>query len=138
MRIVADTNVVVSALLWGGKPREIFDAARNQRVTLYTSAVLIAELEEVLARPKFAQRIASIGSAPDALVAGYRALAGFVIPLALPYPGSDDPDDDHVIAAALGARADLIVSGDRDLLDLASYDRILIATPYQAVGMLAR
>jgi len=50
MRIVVDTNVAVSALLWGGPPRAVLTAAREQRITLYTSALLIAELEDVLSR----------------------------------------------------------------------------------------
>jgi hypothetical protein len=48
MRIVVDTNVVVSALLWGGAPRAVLAAAREHRIALYTSAPLIAELEDVL------------------------------------------------------------------------------------------
>ena len=61
MRAVADTNTVVSALLWGGAPAEILIAARQRRLALFTSAVLIAELEEVLVRDKFAERISRIG-----------------------------------------------------------------------------
>jgi len=119
-----------------GRRGHCLDAALERRVTLYTSAMLIAELEDVLGRPKLAHRFAAIGSTPEALLDCYRALAGFDIPTALAFPGSFDPDDDHVLAAAVAARADLIASGDRDLLDLASYDRILIATPARAVDMI--
>lgn len=54
MRAVADTNVVVSGLLWHGPPRQVLDAARNGVVSLFTSAELLAELEEVLSRESFA------------------------------------------------------------------------------------
>jgi predicted nucleic acid-binding protein len=50
VRAVADTNTVVSAFLWGGLPAEILTAACEQRLSLFTSAPLIAELEEVLAQ----------------------------------------------------------------------------------------
>jgi len=50
MRIVADTNIVVSALLWRGNPRRLLDAARDGIIELFTSAVLLEELEEVLSR----------------------------------------------------------------------------------------
>jgi putative PIN family toxin of toxin-antitoxin system len=68
MRIVVDTNVVVSALLWGGPPRAVLTAAHEQRITLYTSAPLIAELEDVLSRDKLARRCRAVervgGAAP--------------------------------------------------------------------------
>ena len=78
MRAVADTNTVVSALLWGGAPAEVLTAAREQRLTLFTSAALIAELEDVLAREKFAARILQVGSTVADLITGYRALAQLV------------------------------------------------------------
>jgi predicted nucleic acid-binding protein len=48
-----------------------------------------------------------------------------------------DPDDDHVVAAALGAKADLLVSGDRHLLTLGIYEGIRIVTPVEALGIVA-
>ena len=54
MRIVADTNVIVSAFLWGGVPRQLLNAAEGRRIELLTSRALIAELEDVLSRGKFA------------------------------------------------------------------------------------
>ena len=56
-RVVADTNTVVSAFLWGGPPKSVLDAAREQRIQLFASPTLLAELEEVLGRDKFAERI---------------------------------------------------------------------------------
>jgi predicted nucleic acid-binding protein len=71
VRAVADTNTVVSAFLWGGRPAELLAAAREQRLSLFTSAPLIAELEDVLGRDKFAARITRVGST----VAASRAYA---------------------------------------------------------------
>lgn len=64
MKAVADTNTVVSGLLWHGAPHRVLDAARMGRVELFTTAVLLAELEDVLYREKFAQRLAQIDLAP--------------------------------------------------------------------------
>lgn len=69
-RTVADTNIVVSALLWGGPPRGVLDAARRETIALFTSAALIAELEEVLTREKFAKRIAEVGSSVAEMIGG--------------------------------------------------------------------
>jgi predicted nucleic acid-binding protein len=75
VRVVADTKAVVSAFLWGGRPAAVLAAAREQRLALVTSAALVAELEDVLGRERFARRIAQAGTTAWILVAGYRALA---------------------------------------------------------------
>ena len=59
MRLVLDTNVVTSALLWGGVPRLLLQAAREQSVALFTSTPLLAELTDILNRRKFDRKIAA-------------------------------------------------------------------------------
>ena len=71
MHVVADTNTVISGLLWHGTPRQVLDAARTGTIALSTSAPLLAELAEVLQRPKFAQRLARANVTPHILVFGY-------------------------------------------------------------------
>ena len=80
MRVVADTNIIVSGLLWRGNPRRILEAARAGNVNLFTTAVWLAELEDVLGREKFAERLASAGVVPHELVLGYAALASIIEP----------------------------------------------------------
>ncbi len=141
MRLVADTNVVVSGLMWGGPPRAILGAAREQRISLFASAALIAELEDVLARPKLARRLASIGHTPADLLDRYLSLVRYVTATPLTEPMSRDPDDDQVIACAIAAHADLIVSGDRDLLDLGHAHGIPIldaSTVVERIGRLEK
>ena len=138
MRIVADTNVVVSALLWDGPPRAILIAAREHRIALYTSAALIAELEDVLGRAKLARRFAAIGHTPGDLIDRYLSLVRYVTATPLTEPVSRDPDDDQVIACAIAASADLIVSGDRDLLDLGHAHGIPILDVGAAVERISR
>jgi putative PIN family toxin of toxin-antitoxin system len=133
VRVVADTNTVVSAFLWGGPPKRVLDAAREQRIHLLTSAALLAELEEVLTRAKFAARIARIETTPAALLRQYRALVGIVRPTVIT-PISRDPDDDQVLAAALAAGAELIVSRDKDLLTLSPFEGIPILTAHEALA----
>ncbi len=138
MRVVADTNTVVSAFLWGGPPAQLLESARAERITLFSSAALIAELEDVLGRQKFAARIARVGSSAPELLAGYLALTTLVRAATLAAPVSRDPDDDHVLACALAAKAELIVSGDkRHLLILGEYQGIPIRTAAEALGQLA-
>ena len=129
--------VVVSAFLWGGNARTILDAARSQTVTLFTSAALIAELEDVLSRATFAQRIAEVGSSVDEMLGDYLALAQLVRPTAHPPAVVRDPDDDQVIACALAAEAEVIVSSDDDLLTLGHYRDIDILSVTQMLRRLS-
>jgi len=135
MRAVADTNTVISGLLWQGPPRQVLDAAREGRIELYTSAALLAELEEVLVREKFARRLELARISVRELVTGYAALANLVEPIAIPPVIAEDPDDDAVLACAVAAQAETIASGDSHLLKLKDYQNIPILT---AAEFLAR
>ena len=135
MRVVADTNTIVSAFLWGGPLAAVLSAAREGRITLFTSPVLLAELEDVLSREKFAARIARVGSSVAQMLAGFRALAAIVRPAPLEAIARD-PDDDHVLACALSAKAILIVTRDRDLLDLGTFREIRILASHEALQLI--
>ncbi len=132
MRIVPDTNIVVSGLLWRGQPRRILDAARDGIIELFTSPVLLEELEDVLSREKFAKRLEAAQVTVRELVEGYSALANVIDAAPIEPVILADPDDDAVLACALAADAEIIVSGDSDLLDLKAHQdiRILTATEF--------
>ena len=136
MRVVADTNTVVSGLLWHGNPRRVLEAARAGALQLYTSAALLAEIEEVLQRPKFAQRLYLAGVASHTLVIGYAALAWLIEPAVIESVIIADPDDDVVLACAIACRAEAIVSGDSHLLDLKQYEGIPIFTAAQLLAKI--
>ncbi len=136
MRLVADTNTVVSGLLWQGPPRQLLDAAFAGRFRLYTSAALLAELAEVLGRAKFARKVAASTFSAEQLVWRYARLARHVTPAAIEPVVRADPDDDHVLACALAARAELIVSGDRHLLALGEYQGIRIVGASAALAII--
>ena len=135
-RAIADTNIIVSAFLWGGISRAILDAARQGTLTLFTSAALISELDDVLSRAKFAKRIADVGSSVTEMLGDYLALTRVVRPTEHPAVARD-PDDDHVIACALAAEAKVIVSSDADLLTLGRYRDIDILSPAQMLRRLS-
>jgi putative PIN family toxin of toxin-antitoxin system len=135
VRIVLDTNVVISALLWRGTPYRLLEAIRQHASLLYSSPVLLEELTDVLTRPKVTKQLAVIGKTPHQVIADYIEAIELVEPIETPRIVRD-PDDDHVIAAALAAAADLIVTGDTDLLDLKTHERIPIVTPAEALRII--
>lgn len=134
MRVVLDTNVVVSALVWGGTPFKLLQAATDGDIDLYTSPVLMTELRKVVARKHLASRLVRQHTSIEAAIGLYGELAIRVSPLVTPRIVADDPDDDHVLAAAVAANAQLVVSGDKKhLLSIKSYQNILILAPADAL-----
>jgi putative PIN family toxin of toxin-antitoxin system len=138
VRAVLDTNIVVSGLLWRAAPRQVLDAARDQRITLHTSSVRLDELAEVLSRPRFASVIAADQASPAFLMQRYAMLAQLVIPAQTARVVAKDIDDDAVIACALAARAEWIVSGDAHLLTLKHYRGMRIIDAAESVRSLVQ
>lgn len=128
MNVVLDTNAVISGLLWKGAPRQVLDRARTGLFTLFTSTELLIELATVLEREKFAERLKLAETSVEELVYGYAALAITIRPERIDPIVKADPDDDKVLACAKTANAEVIVSGDRHLLDLKEYAGIKILT----------
>jgi putative PIN family toxin of toxin-antitoxin system len=135
MRLVLDTNVVVSALLWGRVPRLLLWAGREKRVELFTSTPLLAELTDILSRRKFEKKIAASTLSFDQLVDRYAEVASLVRPSVVPRI-APDPDDDAVIGTAVAAKADSIVTGDRSLLSVAEYQGVRIIGVSEAVQII--
>lgn len=131
-----DTNVLVSAFLWRGAPNKVIERASEGEVQLFTSRALLDELSEVLKRRKFARAVSVTGLTATELLGFYRKLAYRVTARQLARQVSRDRDDDAVLACALAAKADLIVSGDADLLTLGEYRGIRIASPAAALTMM--
>lgn len=134
MRIVLDTNLAFSALLWRGSPHRLLNALRDHPAAqLVGSSALLEELSDVLTRPAATRQLALIGKSPRDVLADYLTIIELIDAQPLPAPVSRDPDDDAVLACALAAKAALIVSGDRDLLDLGTFNGIPILRAAQAL-----
>jgi len=136
VRIVLDTNVVISALLSDGTPYRLIQAAVDGTLMLCTSPALLGELSKVLAREHLASRLERQSSSVEEALTLYAGLTVSVAPKAIPAVVPADPDDDQVAAAAVAAKADLIVSGDRHLLDLGIHRTIRIVAPAQALAQI--
>ena len=129
MRVVLDTNVVASALLWGGTPERLIEAAGEGTLDLFTSEALLSEFAGILGRSKFAQKLRQKNLSAAEIVARYREIAEIVDAAPIEDAALRDPDDAAVLACAVAARAEAIVSGDDDLHALGSYRGILVLSP---------
>jgi putative PIN family toxin of toxin-antitoxin system len=127
VRAIIDTN----GLLWHGTPHALLDHTRKGTITFLSSPALLAEFAEVIRRPKFHAILAQSKTDPEQLLRELRQLAEIIDPPPLPESVSRDRDDDVVLALAVAARADLIISGDTDLLVLGAYAGIQSSTRLQ-------
>ena len=137
MKLVLDTNTVVSGFFWRKAPRLSMDAATEGHIELATSTVLIDELAEVIARAKFSRKLAEQNVTARVLLNRYATLAKRVTPASIRRTVLDDADDDHVLACALAAQADLIVSGDAHLLNLKRFHSMRIVAAAEALAIIA-
>ena len=139
MKAVADTNVLISGLLWSGPSASLLDRGASRLIGLVTSKEILTELEEVLSRPHLVERLRLRGQTVAGIMQTYRAVAQIVEPAQVELPAAlRDPKDLHVLRCAVGARVDAIVTGDRDLLVLKEFADIPIVTPRQflaSIGM---
>jgi putative PIN family toxin of toxin-antitoxin system len=131
MRLVLDTNVVVSGMLWRGAPRRLLELARTGDIQLFTSPELLSELEQTLGYAKLQTKVAASRQSVRDLVNLYARLASVVNADAIDPVVINDPDDDHVLACGLAARVAAIVSGDKHLLGLGNWRDIdIVSVPH--------
>jgi uncharacterized protein len=134
VKVVLDTNVLVSALVFpGGLPEKIYGLGLDGNIDLVTSAPLLVELARVLA-DKFGWARSRIDRALGQLL----RVAELVEPTARVNEVKADPADDRVLEAAAKSKAEVIVSGDRHLLRLKAWQGIAIESPAAFVARLGK
>jgi putative PIN family toxin of toxin-antitoxin system len=132
MRLVLDTNVVVSALLWHGLPSKLLKLGLERDIVFFTSSPLLAELTDVLSRPKLRRQISRSQMSVAQLICIYSESTVSVQARPVPRIVSD-PNDDVVIGTALAAEADFVVTGDLALLLVERYQGIRIVSVADAI-----
>lgn len=140
MLAVLDTNVIASGILWfdarPSSPALVLHAWLAGRFAVATSAPLLAEAQRTLDAPYFEARIARSTAAEwmDAI----RVLAHDTA-ITIDVAGvATHPEDDLVLATAASARADYLVTGDRQLLRLGSFEGVSILSPADFLIVLDR
>lgn len=121
LRVVVDTNVYISAIFWGGKPRHVIDLGRDGKIQIFTSEDIEQEILDKL-MTKFGLNSDDAGR----LMADFST---FTKPLRVSrriHMVKDDPDDDKFIECAVECGAEFIVLGDKHLLKMKKYQGINI------------
>lgn len=131
-RVVFDTNVFISAFLFGGPPERVLGYAVDGSVQCFISLPLLDEIREVLQRRKFGLS----AEQALALVEEIHALCRVVTPVGAVSVVEADPDDNRVLECALAATADTIVTGDAHLLLLKKWRGMRIVEPAAFVKIM--
>lgn len=124
LRIVLDTNCLVSAFFTGNYSNQIVDLARKKKLAIITSRTLNSELSEV-----FRRRVVANQLKKNHFLNKILALSLIVSPAKTIVEIDRDPDDNRVLEAAVEGKCDFIVTGDKDLLELKKYKNIRILAP---------
>lgn len=131
-KVVLDTNILISAIVFGGKPREVLKAAIRGQIQLVLTEDIIEEMRRVLEGKKFQ----SPAETRDLIIHELESLAEIVKPKEKTTFIKKDPEDNRVLECAQGAQADYIVSGDKHLLEIEDFKEIKIVTPEKFLDIL--
>ena len=123
LKVVLDTNVLISAIVFGGKPEQIVKRVQEGSITPVITPILVAELTEILIK-KFHFTTDKIMLVEELIKENFEV----VHPSQIVHVLSDE-DDNRVLEAALKGDCNYIVTGDNDLLDLKLYKNIMVITP---------
>ena len=134
MRVVLDTDVLISAIVFGGNPRKLLEAILRGEPKLYLSDFILDELKGVLQRPKF-------GFPPDvirSIITELNAIGFVVSPSERIRKIKEDPSDNRILECAVEAEADYIISGDIHLLNLKVYRDIKVTGPAEYLEIYSK
>ena len=132
LRVVLDTNVLVSAIISDGKSRELLRRGIANQFSIITSDLILKELVSVLNRPKFKATREEINRIISALMKS----AEIVVVKSKLEAVKQDPKDNIIIETAYDGKADIIVSGDKHLLALKKFEGIKIVSVEETLGTL--
>ena len=129
MKVVIDTNVLVSGTFFNGLPCQIIEAWRKKKFQLIVSTEIFTEYQQVL--EILAKTYPSIEIPP--LLDYISRNAVFYDGVVLSEQVSEDPDDDKFIACALASNCQIVISGDKHLLRISGYQNVFVLKPREFV-----
>ena len=136
LKLVLDTNTIISAFFWNGNEAELFRKIEQGNAALFITREILAEIEDVIKRPKFDKVMKNAGLTPDQIMQKIVSLSHLVIAPKITVKVCRDEKDNKFLECAESAKADYIVSGDEDLLSLKDYKGIPIAKSERILKLL--
>jgi len=132
LKVVLDSNIFISGIIFGGKPRKIINLIIEGKIRLYISSDILLEIKEVLERDKFgfSQTIT------QQIIFEIESLSYLVTPKNKHSIVSRDGDDNIIIDCAVEAKADYIITGDNDLLSLKEYKSTKIINASELISLI--
>ncbi len=131
IKVVLDTNIYISGILFTGNPRIILDLAIKGRIKVCISSDIITEIKDVLSRKKFGFPTEII----ETIIREIESVTTLITPSKKYKVVSRDNDDNIIIDCAAEAHVDYIITGDNDLLSLNNYNAIRIINPAEFIEM---
>lgn len=136
LRLVLDTNVLISAFFWEGNEADLFRKIEQGKVSLFISNEILKEIEDVLNKPKFKEALIKAGITRDQVIQKIISLSHIIIGNKLNINICIDKKDNKFLECAEHAKADYIVSGDKDLLILKKYKNIKVINSSEIIKLL--
>ncbi|MFH1284400.1 MAG: putative toxin-antitoxin system toxin component, PIN family [Candidatus Peregrinibacteria bacterium] len=134
MKIVIDSNIFISGIFWKGASNEIIRLAEEEKVEICATLEIIEELFGALKRDKFGKFYEEAATEPEYVFGQIFELVKIYSRKSNIHIIKDDPSDDKFLACAIASGADFIVSGDKHLLKLKSFQDIPIVAPRQFIN----
>ena len=129
MKVILDTNILISGIFFSGPPYQILKAWHSQKIQLVISSDIYKEYQRVAGLLKKKYKKIEIGSILNLIAIN----SDIIDTRDLPMPICEDPDDDKFIACALSGKVKIIISGDKHLLKLSGFKGIMIIKPNEFV-----
>src|SRR3989338_6444618 len=136
LKLVLDTNIIVSAFFWEGNEAELFRKIEQGKAKLYITIDLLKEIEEVIKRPKFNEVMRKADLTPDKIMQKIVSLSHLVIAPKITVKVCRDEKDNKFLECAKSAKADYLISGDEDLLSLKEYNGMFIVRTWRIFELL--
>jgi len=136
LKLVLDTNTLVSAFFWEGNEAERVRKIEQGKANLYITSEILKEVEGVIKRPKFNEVMKKANLTPNQIIQKIVSISHLVIAPKLNIKGCRDEKDNKFLECAESAKVDYLVSGDEDLLSLKEYEGIPIARTWRVLQLL--
>ena len=138
LRLVLDTNVWISAMIWGGSPARIIKAAEEGKVCIITSKEIVSEISRTVMYPRVKRSYEDKGISKQEITAAVLRLSTLIEVKSKIHAVREDPADDKFLECAVDSKADYIVSGDDNLLKIGTYKKTRIFSVKQVLKILEK